>query len=104
MDIINTDARAFRYVSKFTEYGRLYILCDDNNKQEEIIMEEKKIVPGMMTCDVCGRDFPLVAERRYTAESGLCSMGAVYDAIDCPHCGCQNVLQLRYRAVNKEDK
>lgn len=70
-------------------------------------MEERKI-PGMKTCCVCGRDFPLVAERRCTAEYGACLMSTLYDAIDCPHCGCQNILQERKRVVpcgtDKEDK
>lgn len=97
---------------RFTEYGCPYIPCDDNNKQEETIMEEKKIIPGMKTCDVCGRDFPLVVERRYVVKSDstpiLFSSERLYDAIDCPHCGCQNVLHERKRTVpcetDKEDK
>lgn len=62
---------------------------------------------GMITCGVCGRDLPLIIEEHYIArdtektgvvpaltgkqESGL------YDAIDCPHCGCQIILQSRKR-------
>lgn len=64
-------------------------------------------VAGMTTCKICGRDFPLIAERRYTARDAVKSGIAVafngveealYDAIDCPHCGCQNTLQARKRA------
>lgn len=68
-------------------------------------MNETKVA-GMTTCKICGRDFPLIAERRYTARDNAKSGIAItlagteetlYDAIDCPHCGCQNVLQERKR-------
>ena len=62
---------------------------------------------GILTCKVCGRDFALVAEDHYIARS-IKSNGpslsdiiasptepVQYDAIDCPHCGCQNILQKR---------
>lgn len=66
-------------------------------------MEERKI-PGMHTCCVCGRDFPLVWEEQYTARDrepeGIATLvggrePTLYDAMDCPHCGCQNILQSR---------
>lgn len=70
-------------------------------------------VKGMATCGVCGRDFPLIAEEVYVARdagrSGIAAaiVGDVeskwYDAIDCPHCGCQNVLQERKRPLAPED-
>lgn len=60
---------------------------------------------GMATCKVCGRDFALMVEERYTAVDAH-KIGAFaalvstdkdtqYDAFDCPHCGCQNVMQER---------
>lgn len=60
---------------------------------------------GMTTCKVCGRDFALIAEEHYVAEDPQ-KIGAFlnlvnsdkdvkYDAFDCPHCGCQNVMQER---------
>lgn len=68
---------------------------------------------GMITCKVCGRDFPLLAEEHYIARS--CKPEASitiseiwtskekeptqYDAIDCPHCGCQTILQERKRIL-----
>jgi len=62
-------------------------------------------VKGMYTCKVCGRDFPLLIEEQYVATdpraTGLVatfvSMDKAnqYDAFDCPHCGCQNVIQPR---------
>lgn len=69
---------------------------------------------GMTTCKVCGRDFPLISEEHYTARNldkeggqiGLVIAGkeepAIFDAFDCPHCGCQNVMQERKRSVDSE--
>lgn len=58
---------------------------------------------GMTTCKVCGRDFALMAEDHYIAQDPQ-KVGAIanlvstdrafeFDAFDCPHCGCQNVMQ-----------
>lgn len=70
---------------------------------------------GMTTCKVCGRDFPLMAEEHYivrdSEKKGVIAAlsvqeeGAQYDAFDCPHCGCQNIMQGRKLAVceNCED-
>ena len=69
-------------------------------------------IKGMYTCDVCGRDFPLIAEERYTVrgaeKSGLVTAISFeeadrYDAFDCPHCGCQNIVNLRMRGLEPED-
>lgn len=60
---------------------------------------------GMTTCKICGRDFPLMAEEHYIAQDPQ-KVGALanlvstdrafeFDAFDCPHCGCQNVMQGR---------
>lgn len=68
-------------------------------------------IKGMYTCDVCGRDFPLIAEERYTVrgteKSGIATAISFeeadrYDAFDCPHCGCQNVVNLRLRELEPE--
>lgn len=61
---------------------------------------------GMRTCRICGRDFALIAEDHYiTKEEGKTGLAAftggdepaLHDAIDCPHCGCQNILCKRER-------
>lgn len=74
-------------------------------------MENNKKIPGMKTCSVCGRDFPLLAENRYTARnntlSGLAALTGgseegLFDAVDCPHCGCQNILNQRKREYVEE--
>ena len=75
----------------------------------EVEVKEMTSVKGMTTCKVCGRDFPLIAEERYTARNKEMS-GVIptikgdqesdwYDAFDCPHCGCQNLVQERMRLV-----
>ena len=69
---------------------------------------------GMTTCKVCGRDFPLIAEEHYVARDGekkgviaafsIQEEGAQYDAFDCPHCGCQNIMQGRKLAVCENEE
>ena len=63
-------------------------------------------IKGMTTCKVCGRDFPLMHEEHHivrdTEISGVVAAfssheAPMYDAFDCPHCGCQNVMQSRKR-------
>lgn len=66
-------------------------------------------IKGMTTCKVCGRDFPLIAEEHYISkEAGKEGIAAVvgglapilWDSFDCPHCGCQNRLHMRYRLTD----
>lgn len=62
-------------------------------------------VKGVATCKVCGRDFPLIMGEHYIAhepkhEGSIYSLvstdkASEFDAFDCPHCGCQNVMQER---------
>ena len=69
-------------------------------------------IKGMYTCGVCGLNFPLIAEERYTVrnteKSGIATAISFeeadrYDAFDCPHCGCQNVVNLRMRELEPVD-
>lgn len=52
----------------------------------------------MRKCNVCGRRFRLLAKNRYEVvrrPAGLNCLveGTVYyNAFDCPHCGCQNIV------------
>lgn len=64
---------------------------------------------GMTTCKACGREFALLKEKRYTASDAkdgfigaLCRCESLYDAFDCPFCGCQNVLQERKRRFEED--
>ena len=63
-------------------------------------------IMGAFTCRVCGRVFPLIAEKHYVARAGvgngvLSSLAStepeLHDAFDCPHCGCQNLVGARLR-------
>lgn len=58
-------------------------------------------------CNVCGCEFPPVAERHYIArDDGKTGVVAVfqsneeklYDAFDCPMCGCQVIAKERKRS------
>lgn len=69
-------------------------------------------VPGLHTCSVCGRDFPLIAENSYVVrENGKQGLQTVisdteekmFNAFDCPHCGCQNVVAVYMRPVTTDD-
>lgn len=67
---------------------------------------------GMYVCETCGCGFALMAGERYTVrtveKTGLASAFSgeesdLYDAFDCPHCGCQNVVNKRLRELEPED-
>lgn len=60
----------------------------------------------MIKCKICGCEFPAVADKRYTARdntrTGLSTAFGhdeekLYDAFDCPMCGCQAIAQERKR-------
>lgn len=52
----------------------------------------------MRKCNVCGRRFKLHAENRYEVVKHpvgfecLTQRTIYYNAFDCPHCGCQNIV------------
>ena len=65
----------------------------------------------MRKCDVCGKEFDLKVEDKYVArddrKSGMAAAlsgkeETLYDAFDCPFCGCQNVIQERKRVYVDE--
>lgn len=49
-------------------------------------------------CDVCGYKFLPVKENVYQTKmsNGLFERSTIFDTIDCPKCGCQSTLQVRY--------
>jgi DNA-directed RNA polymerase subunit RPC12/RpoP len=60
----------------------------------------------MYKCKACKKRFQLTAENRYTAriatKTGIISAmqneePTLFDAFDCPYCGCQNLLNVRER-------
>lgn len=60
----------------------------------------------MLKCKVCGKEFESIIEKHYVARNESIS-GAVtaiskseeklFDAFDCPYCGCQIIIQERKR-------
>lgn len=62
----------------------------------------------MRKCTVCGRRFRLLAKNRYEVvkrPAGLncLTQGTVYfNAFDCPHCGCQNIVGVLEKERNEE--
>lgn len=66
-------------------------------------------IKGMVTCKVCGRDFPLLVEEHYISkEAGKTGIAALagglapilWDSFNCPHCGSQNCVNQRNRISN----
>ena len=62
----------------------------------------------MVKCSICGEQVELRKENRYEVviEAGVLqkSLGAkdhLYEAFDCPHCGCQMLMQERFPAKNE---
>ena len=75
----------------------------------EVIFKE---LTNVKTCKVCGNKFTLDTNLHYIArdnvKTGMTafvggSEGALYDAFDCPYCGCQNVMQERKRVYIPEN-
>lgn len=65
-------------------------------------------IKGAVSCKVCGRIFPLLIEEHYISrENDVTGLAAairsdepdIWDSFDCPHCGCQNVVQKRKRIL-----
>ena len=62
----------------------------------------------MVKCSVCGEQVELRKENRYEVviEAGVLqkSLGVkdhLYEAFDCPHCGCQMLMQERFPVKDK---
>ena len=62
----------------------------------------------MRKCNVCGRRFRLIAKNRYEVVkspvgfSCLTESAVYYNAFDCPHCGCQNIVGILEKAKAKD--
>lgn len=58
-------------------------------------------------CIVCGKRFMPDKESTYlvcnpvTALSALCNTPNVHDAVDCPRCGCQQLLKIRVPKIEE---
>lgn len=53
-------------------------------------------------CVVCGNNFEIEIDKKYVVkiQEELINT-AYYDAIDCPICGCQNIIWKRDETVDK---
>lgn len=60
-----------------------------------------------MKCKICKKRFKLMKENRYLAAEKVAAFGTltklpkVFEAFDCPHCGCQNIVNTREEAVGR---
>lgn len=61
----------------------------------------------MRKCNVCGKRFKLLAKNRYEVTvlpvgfNILTEKAVFYNAFDCPHCGCQNIIGVIEKSNNK---
>lgn len=62
----------------------------------------------MNKCNTCGRRFRLLAKNKYEVMKtpvglSMLTQGTVYyNAFDCPHCGCQNIVGIVEKANVKD--
>ena len=62
----------------------------------------------MKCCKVCGKRLNLKAENRYEIREVpkglrvLVEGAVVYEAFDCPKCGCQNIVNIRKEVIYKD--
>lgn len=62
----------------------------------------------MRKCSVCGRRFRLLAKNRYEVAKSPVGLNCLtqgtvyYNAFNCPHCGCQNIVGVLEK-VNVKD-
>lgn len=72
--------------------------CIFNKKTQDV---DIKMLEKINVCKVCGKQFDLVKENKYIVrekDKGLNSAfngTKKFECFDCPHCGCQNVLNVR---------
>lgn len=62
----------------------------------------------MRKCSVCGRRFRLLAKNRYEVVKKPVGLNCLtedtvyYNAFDCPHCGCQNIVGVLEKVIVKD--
>ena len=60
-----------------------------------------------MKCKVCGKRFALAKENKYeivkepTGLGVLTEQTKIYEAFDCPRCGCQNIVNIKEGGTNE---
>lgn len=61
-----------------------------------------------MKCKICGKRFKLMKKNRYLATEkigaleGLTKASKIFEAFDCPHCGCQNIVNIREKGEEND--
>ena len=61
------------------------------NKKDEVI--DIKALEKINVCKVCGKQFDLIKENK--GINGIATGTKKFECFDCPHCGCQNVLNIK---------
>lgn len=62
-----------------------------------------------MKCKICGKEFELKKEKKYLATEKVETFGTLaklpktFEAFDCPHCGCQNIVNIREEEATKSE-
>jgi len=60
---------------------------------------------GKKKCDICGNGINLKKKNIYSVYKSIFPQPVlIYDAINCPFCGCQTLLKVRYQKVEKSNK
>ena len=60
-----------------------------------------------MNCKICNKEFELLKENRYMVTNGNLKeiskngLSCVFEAFDCPYCGCQNIVGNRYINIDR---
>jgi DNA-directed RNA polymerase subunit RPC12/RpoP len=55
-----------------------------------------------MKCKICGKEFVLFRDNKkiVLSSNNIFNQNMLYEAFDCPHCGCQNIVN-QYREEEK---
>ena len=62
-----------------------------------------------MKCKICEKEFELKKEEKYLATEKVAAFGTLaklpktFEAFDCPHCGCQNIVNIREEEATDYD-
>lgn len=93
--VMRDDLGCLHHASNFDDWAKY-----SEAKWELVDESDNKKVGGFIHCKICKWRFELKKSCRYTAvraESIFPLKTSQYDAFDCPHCGCQNIVGIRER-------
>lgn len=58
-----------------------------------------------MECKVCTKDFELKSENKYlVGKKDLFKPLDIFEAFDCPYCGCQNIVNVYSVRLEDDEK